>query len=74
VGQFALGAGSPPSLEAWRTSSRRGRQGGRKQMKTTKQLREMKHDELITEEKAAFDYWRKVVAFRDVAQALEEYE
>ena len=43
-------------------------------MKTTKQLKEMKHDELRTEEKVAFEYWRKVVAFRDVALAVEEYE
>ena len=43
-------------------------------MKTTKELREMKHDELTTEEQIAFEYWRKVVAFRDVALAVEEYE
>ena len=41
-------------------------------MKTTKQLREMKHDELRTEEKRAYEYWRRVVTFRDAAKYIED--
>lgn len=34
----------------------------------------MNYDELTTEETEAYEYWRKVVAFKAVALALEEYE
>ena len=32
----------------------------------------MKHNELTTEEKRAYEYWRKVVAFRDAAKYTED--
>ena len=32
----------------------------------------MKHDELTTEEKRAYEYWRKVVTFRDAAKYTED--
>ena len=73
--QFAVGAGSPPSSEEWRTSSRRRQQGGNKmEMKTTKELRQMKYDELRREATVAYQYWQKVLSFRDVAKHMEEFE
>ena len=43
-------------------------------MKTTEELKQMKHDELRTEEQVAYKYWQKVISFRDVAKHMEEWE
>ena len=43
-------------------------------MKTTKQLKEMKHDELRTEATLAMEYWEKVRTIRDFKAFEEEDE
>ena len=43
-----------------------------KNMKTVNELKEMTNDELSTEAAAAYEYWRKVRAFEEVAEIMAE--